>query len=212
MAHDDAHDHHEHEHHAHDHHEHEHHEHQHAISYADAVAEFRADKDAFFKSANGSPIPAAERDAFDGLPYYPVDEALRIDGLVLAPYTGTEPVRFEIPTSDGRLRPAERAGVFHFPLGGSEHTLTGYRFAGDDDAWCSSRSSTRRAGPRPTVQAAISTSKPRTTAHTRSTSTSRTTRHACTTRSSRARSRLPRTGCPCGSRPANGSVRAGRSR
>lgn len=123
MAHDDA----------HDHHEHEHHEHQHAISYADAVAEFRADKDAFFKSANGSPIPAAEREAFEGLPYYPVDEALRIDGLVLAPYTGAEPVRFEIPTSDGKLRPAERAGVFHFPLGGSEHTLTGYRFAGDYD-------------------------------------------------------------------------------
>ena len=116
---------------AHDHDAHEHaHEHQHTLSYEDAIAAFRADKDEFFKTSHGSPIPAAEREAFDGLPYYPVDADLRFDDLALQPYTGSEPVAFEIPTSDGRLRPAARAGVFRFPLGGEERTLTAYTFAG----------------------------------------------------------------------------------
>ena len=110
-------------------HAHEH-AHTHTVSYEDAVAQFRAEKDAFFATSHGSPIPAAEREAFEGLPYYPVDAELRFDDLALAPYAGAEPVSFEIPTSDGRLRPAERAGVFRFPLEGEERTLTAYTFVG----------------------------------------------------------------------------------
>jgi uncharacterized protein (DUF1684 family) len=119
-----------HDHDAHDHgHEHAH-EHQHTLSYEDAIAAYRADKDEFFKSSHGSPIPATEREAFAGLPYYPVDAGLTFDDLALEPYTGSEPVAFEIPTSDGRLRPAARAGVFRFPLEGEMRTLTAYTFAG----------------------------------------------------------------------------------
>lgn len=113
-------------------HEHHDHEHEHVLSYPDALAAFRADKDAFFRSAPNSPIPEAERASFEGLPYYPVDEALSFDGLELEPYTGDEPVRFEIPTSDGKTRPAERAGVFRFPVEGADRTLTAYVFEGDD--------------------------------------------------------------------------------
>ncbi len=116
------------------HHEHDH-DHHHTVSYADAVAEFRADKDAFFKANERSPIPAAERDAFRGLPYFPVDESLRFDDLALVAYTGNEPAEFEMPTSDGRLRPARRAGSFRFPVGGAEQTLTAYAFeAGESDS------------------------------------------------------------------------------
>ena len=119
----------------HAHHDHGHaHEHQHVLSYEDAVAQFRADKDEFFRTAPNSPIPAAERDGFVGLPYYAVDESLRFDDLALEPYAGDEPVRFEIPTSDGRTRPAERAGVFHVPLEGADRTLTAYIFEGGDTA------------------------------------------------------------------------------
>ena len=106
--------------------EHEGHEH---IDYPDAVAGYRADKDEFFRTARDSPLPATEREAFTGLPYFPVDEALRFEGLALEPYAGSEPVSFQIPTSDGQLRDAERAGVFRFPLGGATQSLTGYRFA-----------------------------------------------------------------------------------
>lgn len=122
--------------HDHDDHEHHHHEHDHdhePVDYAQAVQLFRGDKDAFFATHPRSPVPEAERASFAGIPYYPVDEALRFDDLTLQPYTGSEPVQFQIPTSDGRLRPAVRAGVFRFPLGGDERTLTAYTFEGGAD-------------------------------------------------------------------------------
>jgi uncharacterized protein len=115
-------------------HEHGHdHGHEHHISYDDAVRQFRAEKDEFFRTAEGSPIPADERPSFPGLPYFDVNPELVVDSLTLEPYAGTEPTRFEIPTSDGKLRPAERAGVFRFAVAGTPLSLTGYRFAGGDE-------------------------------------------------------------------------------
>jgi len=105
------------------------HEHVHAGSYADALALFRADKDAFFRSSPGSPIPASAHPTFTGLPYFDADEDWIVDGVQLEPYEGDEPVRFEIPTTDGKLRPAERAGVFRFELVGVACQLTAYRLA-----------------------------------------------------------------------------------
>jgi uncharacterized protein (DUF1684 family) len=120
--------------HDHEQHDHEHqHEHVHVpVEYKDAVEGFRLDKDEFFKTHAGSPIPVVERAAFTGLPYYPVDEALAFDDRVLEPYTGDEPSNFQIPTSDGQLRPAHRAGVLRFVLGGETRQLTAYTFDGGD--------------------------------------------------------------------------------
>ena len=118
--------------HEHDHeHEHEHqHEHVHeAVDYADAILGYREDKDDFFRTHERSPIPASDRATFAGLPYFDVDEDLRFEDLTLEPYTGSEPTAFEIPTSDGKLRPATRAGVFRFEVDGRSSTLTAYRFA-----------------------------------------------------------------------------------
>ena len=116
--------------HDHDHDEHEHHHHDGPHDYASAIAGYRAEKDQFFKSAPGSPIPFAERDDFTGLPYYPVDVDLVFEGLTPAPYAGTEPSTFQIPTSDGKLRPARRAGTFSFDLGGEARQLTAYELEG----------------------------------------------------------------------------------
>jgi uncharacterized protein (DUF1684 family) len=128
--HDHHHDHDGHE--GHDHGDHAGHEH---VAYPDAVAAFRAEKDESFRASLDSPIPHDQRHDFAGLPYFDVDEDLRFEGLTLEPYTGSEPVRFQIPTSDGQLRDAERAGVFRVPLGGATQTLTGYVFsAGDSDS------------------------------------------------------------------------------
>ena len=114
-------------------HEHEHHEHYadhvhdlEPIDYVDAVEGFRTEKDYWFKHADGSPIPPVERDAFTGLAYFPIDPALRFDDLVLAPYAGSEPQRFQIPTSDGQLRPAHRAGSFSFELEDEPRSLAAY--------------------------------------------------------------------------------------
>lgn len=111
-------------------HEHEHHGH---LDYGDAVRAYRAEKDGYFRTGAGSPIPVAERAAFTGLPYFPVDAALYFEGLTLEPYTDGEPASFTIPTSDGKLRPAERAGVLRFEIGSVPCALTGYAFAGGRD-------------------------------------------------------------------------------
>jgi len=110
----------------HDHGDHAGHQH---VAYPDAVAGYRAEKDEFFRNEYGSPIPEADRGTFAGLPYFQVDEGLRFEGLTLEPYTGNEPVMFQIPTSDGRLRDAQRAGILRFDLNGAQHALTGYSFA-----------------------------------------------------------------------------------
>ena len=115
----------------HDHHDHDHHEHR-PMGYPEAIAAFRAEKDAFFKSNAGSPIPADQRDAFTGLPYFSVDPALAFDDRTLEPYTGGEPSNFQIPTSDRKLRPAHRAGILAFEIDGAPLHLTAYTFDGGD--------------------------------------------------------------------------------
>lgn len=93
---------------------------------------YRADKDEFFRASDHSPLPAADREAFEGLPYFGVDASRRFDGLTLEPYAGGEPTAFQIPTSDGQLRPAERAGTFSFTIDGQACRLTAYIFEGGD--------------------------------------------------------------------------------
>jgi len=112
-----------------DEHEHHHDHHEHVpVAYKDAVEGFRLDKDEFFKTDPRSPLPEAERADFGGLPYYPVDEALAFEDRVLEPYTGDEPSNFQIPTSDGKLRPAHRAGILRFERDGAPRQLTAYTF------------------------------------------------------------------------------------
>ena len=79
----------------------EHAEHHHTLSYADAIRQYRAERDAYFRAGHGSPVPAADRAAFQGIPYFPVDESFIVEGLVLEPYTGEDPVRFEIRRPTG---------------------------------------------------------------------------------------------------------------
>ena len=120
-----------------DEHDHDHghdHEHEHEHGPADYVTEveaFRADKDAWFRTLS-SPLPHEQRHDFTGLPYFPVEPALRFEELSLAPYAGTEPSAFQIPTSDGQLRPAHRAGTFEFELDGAPRRLTAYVLDGGD--------------------------------------------------------------------------------
>ncbi len=115
----------------HDHDEHEHHHHHDGPhDYVGAVQAFRQEKDEYFRTNHHSPIPAGERDAFEGLPYFPVNVDLVFEGLAVEPYAGNEPTSFQIPTSDGKLRPARRAGSFAFDIDGTPVRLTGYELDG----------------------------------------------------------------------------------
>ena len=102
----------------------------HHHDYATEVADYRARKDAYFKEAASSPIPLDARSEFTGLPYFAVDRDLLLEGIRLEPYAGSEPIAFEFPTSDGKLRPAHRAGSFTFDLGGEPRTLAAYTIDG----------------------------------------------------------------------------------
>jgi uncharacterized protein (DUF1684 family) len=93
----------------------------------------RAEKDAFFRSSPRGPIPARARPGFRGLSYYPVDLAFRFEGIRLDPYSGSGLSTFEIPTSDGQLRPARRVGSLHFELDAVVHALTAYDLSGGHD-------------------------------------------------------------------------------
>jgi uncharacterized protein (DUF1684 family) len=98
----------------------------HADHLVSAIEQDRARKDEFFRLAPDSPIPDEEREGFDGLAYYPVDLAYRVEGLKLRPYEGDEPEAFEMPTSNDDLREARRAGTVRFELNGRELALAAY--------------------------------------------------------------------------------------
>jgi len=101
--------------------------------YATQIERDRAAKDAFFRSSSHSPIPARARPDFAGLASFPVDSAHRFAGLRLSSYEGDGPPTFEIPTSDGGMRPARRVGLLRFEVGGVTHALTAYDLSGGHD-------------------------------------------------------------------------------
>ncbi|MEF3169124.1 MAG: DUF1684 domain-containing protein [Deltaproteobacteria bacterium] len=49
-------------------------------SYREQVIEYRHQKDTFFRESERSPIPAAKRDSFTGLEYFPPDPRYRVIG------------------------------------------------------------------------------------------------------------------------------------
>ena len=106
----------------------------HRHDYASGIERHRAAKDSYFRTSPASPIPTSRRPTFSGLQYFPVDPALRFEGLQLQPYRGEAPSAFEIPTSDGQLRPAHRVGSFTFRAGGARCSLTAYVIDGGGSA------------------------------------------------------------------------------
>jgi uncharacterized protein len=96
-------------------------------AYSDEIAAWRAEKDAFMKSAD-SPVLADRRDAFPPLPYYPIDEQYRVPAaLRLAPADQI----IQLSTSTGVPRRMRRIGTLAFTLKGQPLTLTAFADVGD---------------------------------------------------------------------------------
>jgi uncharacterized protein len=91
-----------------------------------AWALWRGTRDELFADHPQSPIPADQREAFDGLPYFDYDPAAR----ALAEVSPAENRRYEIGTSGDGAYAFTRFGAAAFELGGEEQTLELYWLEG----------------------------------------------------------------------------------
>jgi uncharacterized protein len=87
---------------------------------------WRAGRDELFRSHPQSPLPAAARAAFDGLPYFGHDPAARVQAEV----SDAEPERYQIGTSGGGTFAFTRFGVARFELSGRAADLELYWLEG----------------------------------------------------------------------------------
>ncbi|HET7483633.1 MAG TPA: DUF1684 domain-containing protein [Actinomycetota bacterium] len=79
-------------------------------------------RDDMFRTHPQSPVPADERAAFPGVPYFPYDPAFR----TTADIERVEPQSFEIPTSGNETMRFTRFARCHFELEGTAHALSAY--------------------------------------------------------------------------------------
>jgi uncharacterized protein len=97
--------------------------------YEQQIAEWRRTKDEAFRSTakdSVSPIPEAERGAFPGLTYYPVDPAYHVPA-ELKLEASNPPVIIELQTSAAAERDKyRRVGWLHFTLGGVPYRLIAF--------------------------------------------------------------------------------------
>ena len=70
---------------------------------------------------------------FGGLSYFEPDPAYQFEIERPLPYEGSDPVEFEMTTSDGRVRTAFRVATLPFDFDGQALRLHAYRFAGSPE-------------------------------------------------------------------------------
>lgn len=78
----------------------------------------------------GGPVATAD---FAGLAYFEPDERYQFEIERPLPYEGSDPVEFEMTTSDGRVRTAFRVATLPFEFDGQPVRLHAYRFAGSPE-------------------------------------------------------------------------------
>jgi uncharacterized protein (DUF1684 family) len=100
------------------------------LSYPDQIAAWHAQKDQFMRASSDSPVPAAQRESFAPLPYFPVDPAYRVPAtLQIAPPAPA----IEMPTSTGQRRQMRRVGTLAFSLKGQPLSLGAFVEADEKD-------------------------------------------------------------------------------
>jgi uncharacterized protein (DUF1684 family) len=99
------------------------------VPYAEEIAAWRAEKDAFMQASIQSPVPPEKRTSFPPLNYFPADESYRVPA-ELKLVQSDEVI--EMDTSDGKKRRMRRIGRLAFMLKGQPLTLTAFTDAGDN--------------------------------------------------------------------------------
>ena len=109
-------------------------------TYAERVRERCREKDEFFAAHPESPVPAAERESFEGLRYFDPDPAYRVE-VPLREHADPEEITVET-THEGERRYLN-VGEFDATVGGTEVTLQAYRpVGGGDRLWVPFRDAT----------------------------------------------------------------------
>jgi uncharacterized protein (DUF1684 family) len=90
------------------------------------LEEFRAEKDAFFRDDPHSPLLPEQRASFDGLSYYPENQALRIRARLETDGVDRDE-RIVMQTTTGDEQEYRRAGVVRFEVDGEATSVTLYR-------------------------------------------------------------------------------------
>ena len=88
------------------------------------MKQFRHQKDQFFATSPDAPIPAHERQQFQGLRYFEPDPAYRVEAELLR-FPAPEVV--QLGTTTGRVTQHYRYGEVRFTLGGQACRLTAYK-------------------------------------------------------------------------------------
>ncbi len=99
-------------------------------AYVEKVMAWREMKDEHFRESEKSPLLEKDKKDFKGLPYFPVNPALRLQ-VTLMKLENPEPM--EMLTNEGSLRKAIRYGYFTFVLDNKVQRLYVYKFLDSSD-------------------------------------------------------------------------------
>ncbi|UWG47668.1 DUF1684 family protein [Halanaeroarchaeum sp. HSR-CO] len=94
------------------------------------LQEYRSQKDAYLSTDEESPIPADERDSFDGLSYFSLDPAARV---IARLQWVRDPETVELPANRGPDIEYERVATLGFTYEGDHHVLAAFRAPNVDD-------------------------------------------------------------------------------
>jgi uncharacterized protein (DUF1684 family) len=89
----------------------------------DRLSQFREHKDHFFAHGEHSPLPADQREEFNGLAYFDENPALSFT-VALTPAGAADGDRLDLATTDGATQPFLRAGRAVLPIGDETIELT----------------------------------------------------------------------------------------
>jgi len=95
-----------------------------------ALKQARMQKDEFFASHPGSPIPPGDRSEFSGLDYFPPDSGYRFE-IELLEHEEKETIRMEY--TQGGEQEFIRWGEFRFEVNGAEQTIQAYKSDPNED-------------------------------------------------------------------------------
>ncbi|ELZ20394.1 hypothetical protein C476_10906 [Natrinema limicola JCM 13563] len=101
-----------------------------ASDWRNAIETQREQKDQYFGEHPHSPLSPDERESFDGLEYYPIDEDYRFE-LPLEEYD--DPEQITVGTSTDGEQEYLEWGEFQFTVDGEDVTLQAYKSEPDDD-------------------------------------------------------------------------------